>query len=118
RLATGEVIGTASIGEDISERRRSESALRESEEKLRLLLESTAEAIYGVNLEGRCTFANPACAQVLGYPSVDALVGKNLHDLMHHTHADGSAYPVKDCRIFQAFAMGVPVHADDEVFWK
>jgi len=118
RLAAGEVIGTASIGEDVTDRRRSESALRESEEKLRLLLESTAEAIYGVDLDGRCTFANPACAQVLGYPSVDVLVGKNLHDLMHHTRADGTPYPVKECRIFRAFSTGEPIHADDEVFWK
>src|SRR5262245_51333902 len=46
---------------------RTETQLRASEEQVRLLLNSTAEAIYGIDLEGRCTFSNAACARLLGY---------------------------------------------------
>ena len=52
---------------------------------VRLLLESTGEGIYGIDLEGRCTFANPACVRLLGFDSADELVGQNMHDLVHHT---------------------------------
>ena len=66
----------------ITERKRAEEALRESEDKLRLLLDSTAEAIYGIDLEHRCTFCNPACLRALGYERLDEVLGKNMHDLI------------------------------------
>ena len=64
-------------------------ALYESEQQVRLLLESTGEAIYGIDTEGRCTFANPACASVLGYDKPDILNGSNMHELIHHHFEDG-----------------------------
>jgi len=96
-------------------RKRAEVALRESEDKLRLLLDSTAEAIYGIDLEGRCTFCNPACLRALRYERVDELLGKNMHELIHHTRADGTPMPVEECRIFRAFRAGEGTHVDDEV---
>ena len=118
RSAEGEVIGCASLGVDVTEPRRSEAALRESEERLRLLLDSTSEAIYGIDRRGRCTFANPACARMLGYESVDRILGRDMHALMHHSRPDGSPYPVDECRIYRVFEQGDGVHVDDEVFWR
>ena len=106
------------VGADITEQRHAQEALRESEDKLRLLLDSTAEAIFGIDLEGRCTFCNPACLRALGYERVDEVLGKDMHDLIHHSRADGSLLPVEECRILQAFRAGEGVHADDEVLWK
>jgi PAS domain S-box-containing protein len=103
---------------DITDRKQAEEALRESEDKLRLLLDSTAEAIYGIDLEGRCTFCNPASIRALGYERVDELLGKNMHDLIHHTRADGSLFPVEECRIFRAMRTAEGVHVDDEVLWR
>ena len=114
----GRMLRVTGMVVDITERKRAEEALRESEDKLRLLLDSTAEAIYGIDLEGRCTFCNPACLQVLGYKHVDELLGKNMHDLIHHTRADGSLFPVEECRIFRAFRAGEGVHVDNEVLWR
>jgi PAS domain S-box-containing protein len=93
-------------------------ARRDSEDKLRLILDSTAEGIYGLDLEGLCTFCNQACLRFLGYERADDLLGKNMHYLIHHTRADGTPLPLEECRIFQAFRTGERVHVDSEVLWK
>jgi PAS domain S-box-containing protein len=103
---------------DVTQRLAAESAMRDSEERLRLLLDSTSEAIYGVDLEGACTFANPACSRMLGYSSVDELLGRNMHRLIHHTRADGTTIPQDECRVFRAFRVGEGTHADDERLWR
>ena len=73
-----------------------------SDELVRMLLNSTGEGIYGIDLNGNCTFANPACARLLGYESREELLGRNMHDLVHHSRPNGEAYPEKECRIYQA----------------
>jgi PAS domain S-box-containing protein len=110
--------GYVTIVNDITERKRAEAALRESEEQVRLLLNSTAEAIYGIDLEGNCSFANPACAEVLGLDSPKELLGKHIHDLIHHTRHDGTPYPAEECLIYQAFVRGEGTHVEDEVLWR
>ncbi len=97
---------------------RSEAALRKSEEQVRLLLDSTAEAIYGVDLKGNCTFCNPACARMLGYSDTQVLLGQHMHEVAHHHRPDGTPYPVQECRIYQAFQEGLGTHIKDEVFWR
>jgi len=99
-------------------RLRADEALRESEEKLRLLLDSTAEAIYGIDLEHRCTFCNPACLRALGYDHIEQVLGKNMHQLLHHSRADGTLFPVEECRVHRVTQTGEGVHAEDEVFWR
>jgi PAS domain S-box-containing protein len=100
------------------QRERAEAELREREEHIHLLLDSTAEAIYGLDLEGRCTFANPACVRLLGYATPKLLAGKNMHRLIHHSRADGTAYPAQDCPIEQGLRQAKAVHLDGEVFWR
>ena len=92
--------------------------LEGKESQLRLLLESTAEAIYGIDMEGKCTFCNPACLRLLGYERVEELLGKNMHDQIHHSHPDGSPYPVVECHIYHAFWKGIGTHITDEVLWR
>jgi len=103
---------------DISERKLTEARARASHEQVQLLLNSTSEAIYGIDVNGDCTFANPACSNILGYDSIDELLGKNMHNTIHHTHPDGSHYPVEECRIYQAHVSGEHIESDDEVFWR
>ncbi|OEU51122.1 MAG: hypothetical protein BA871_12485 [Desulfuromonadales bacterium C00003096] len=99
----------------IHDRDEIEEALRESEEKFKLLLNSTAEAIYGLDTEGKCTFCNPACIEMLGYERMSDLLGKNMHDLIHHHRLDGTEYPEEECKIYKAFRRDEGVHVDDEV---
>jgi PAS domain S-box-containing protein len=103
---------------DITARKQAEQAQHESEDKLRLILDSTAEAIYGSDREGRCTFCNPACLRLLGYERADELLGRNMHHLIHRTRADGTPFPVEDCHIFQTMRTGQGVHVDNEVLWR
>jgi PAS domain S-box-containing protein len=97
---------------------RSEAALRESEAQIRILLESTAEAIYGADLSGNCIFCNPACVRMLGYQEPRDLLGKHMHGLMHHHRVDGTEYRVEECRIYQAMRDGNGTHVTDEVYWR
>ncbi len=104
--------------EDITARKEAERALLESQERNRLVLDSAAEAIYGLDLAGNCTFANPACAKLLGFETPDALLGRNMHALVHHHRPDGRAYPTEECPIYRAFRTGALVHVTDEVLWR
>ena len=114
----GEAFFFSAFVADITQRKRAEQALRDSEERSRMLLDSAAEAIYGVDLAGRCTFANPACARLLGYQSPERLLGREMHSLVHHHRADGTAYPQAECPVYRASRTGEPVHVADEMLWR
>lgn len=92
--------------------------LRDSEERVRLLLDSTSEAIFGVDTNGICIFANPSCVRMLGYVSESDLVGTRIHDLIHHTHTNGRPYPIDECAVRQATLSGRPAHNKDELHWR
>ena len=94
------------------------SDLNRSKNQLQLVLNSTAEAIYGIDMEGECTFCNSACLQMLGYEHEDELLGKNMHWQIHQKYPDGTHFPVEDCRIFWAFQKHEGSHVDDEVLWR
>jgi PAS domain S-box-containing protein len=86
-------------------------------DQLGLLLASTGEGIFGIDLAGHCMFINPAGARQIGWAPAEVL-GRNMHELTHHSHADGSPYPDTDCPIFNAFRQGLPCRIDTEVFWR
>jgi len=88
------------------------------DELLRLLLQSTGEAIYGVDLQGRCTFVNRAFLEMLGYDSEDEVLGRNIHQLIHHTHPDGTHYPKEACQARLATFAHRSGHSDQEVHWR
>ncbi len=103
---------------DITERQTAEQNLKDRDERISSLLDSTAEGIYGIDLEGKCTFANASCARLLGYDSPDEFLGRNMHELMHHTRPEGTSYLTEMCRIDQAFRAEQGVHVDDEILCK
>jgi PAS domain S-box-containing protein len=95
-----------------------EAERKRSDEQVRLLLNSTAEAIYGIDAQGDCTFCNPAALQMLGYASDTDLLGKNIHQLIHHTKADGSPRPADHCALNQVMNEGTGVHVKHDIFWR
>ncbi|HUB24778.1 MAG TPA: ATP-binding protein [Tepidisphaeraceae bacterium] len=92
-------------------------AAETAQKHLRLLLDSSGEGIYGIDLNGLCTFINPAAARILGYDAQE-LIGRNMHDAIHHRRADGSPYAVEECPIYNSFRAGGCCHIRDEVFWR
>jgi two-component system CheB/CheR fusion protein len=116
--ASGTIIGISAISRDISQIIRAKEEIAEREERIRLLLDSTAEAIYGIDLSGICIFCNSSCAKLLGYDSPAALIGKQLHPLIHHTWPDGTPYSPQQSPIYQAMRHREGAHVDDEVLWR
>jgi len=92
--------------------------LNAEQARLRLVLDSAGEAIYGIDQDGVCTFANAACLAMLGYDSEDDLIGKQLHDLIHHSRPDGSPLPVGECYLHRIVLQGQQSHAEDQVYWR
>jgi PAS domain S-box-containing protein len=90
-------------------------------DSIRLLFEqvlhAAGEGIYGLDLEGCTTFINPAAARMIDW-SVEDLIGKPQHGILHHTKADGAPYPREQCPIYAAFTDGAVRHVEDEVFWR
>jgi PAS domain S-box-containing protein len=115
KLNNNEVI---SIVRDISQNKKAEQAKKEHEEKIALLMNSTAEGIYGIDLNGNCTYANKACIELLGYNNEKEFLGKNMHKLIHHSYSDNKPMNIENCKIFLAFRSGIGSHVDDEVLWK
>ena len=105
------------LGAEITERKRAETALAESEERTRLLLESVGEGVFGVGLDGTVTFVNPSALVMLGYDRGE-MAGKDAHTLIHHTQADGEHYPIEECPMWRAYTSGESTSADDEVLWR
>ncbi|HAB43598.1 MAG TPA: Fis family transcriptional regulator [Acinetobacter sp.] len=82
-----------------------------------LLLSSVGDGIYSINKQGLCTFINPVGAKMLGLKPEDVL-GKNIHKVHHHTHENGTHYPVEDCPIYAAVHDGIVHEGIQEVFWR
>jgi PAS domain S-box-containing protein len=86
--------------------------------ELETLLASTEEGIFGIDLEGRITFLNRAALSLSGYASAEELLGRDAHDVLHHSHPDGSAYPQEECPIRRALAAGEGCRGEDDCFWR
>ncbi len=114
----GNLIGILGISRDITLRKQTEDAFRRSSEMVQLLLDSTAEAIFGVDLNGCCTFINAACIRILGYDSAQGLRGRNMHDVIHHQHPDGGEYDIHTCPLFMSIKEGKGIHVNNETFWR
>ncbi len=135
RDAAGKAYGTVSSGLDVTAERLVQRTLAQyqdelellvkartlelesSEEKLRLILDSSMEGIFGLDAEGCFTFVNPAACQMLGYSSAQ-LIGQAAHPLIHHTQADGRNCPPEQCPILSVLRENLLVRGDAEVLWR
>lgn len=110
------VVLRARIGA-ILRRRDAEVERAEIAERLELLLESSGEGIFGLDREGICTFVNGAALEMLGHPR-EALLGRVLHEVVHHRRPDGALYPRSECPIYSVLLHGEPQRGRDEMFFR
>ena len=100
-----------------AELQEKQEQLKAAEERSRLLLDSVGEGIFGVDLEGKVAFTNPAANRILGYES-DELIGQDVHQKIHHSHADGTGYPKEQCPMYLTHVDGTDHRVTDEVLWR
>ena len=105
------------FGVDITEQVRVEGRLRTLTRQADSILESVGEGIFGIDLEGKVTVINSIAAQMLGYKQ-DELLGRDIHETVHHTHPDGTAYPSHNCPILHTLRDRNTVRILNEVFWR
>jgi len=117
RDSEGELVGAVVVFQDITYRRQCEQAIKQFRRTNDMILQAAGEGIFGLDLEGRHTFVNPAANTLLGYEPGE-LLGKPSHLTWHHTKSDGSPYPAETCPIYKAYKDGLVHQGDEEVFWK
>jgi PAS domain S-box-containing protein len=109
---------TEALQNELIERIRAQEEIRTKDQHIRRLLSFTEEGIFGIDLDGICTFSNSSCISLLGYEREEQLLGVNIHDLIHHSHPDGTPLPMHDCLIHRVFRTGGYTHIENEVFWR
>jgi two-component system, chemotaxis family, CheB/CheR fusion protein len=112
----GSVIGASAIARDITQLKRTQRDLEEREARIRLLLQSTAEAIVGLGPDGKCAFCNPSAVRMLGYSSADAIIGKHIHTVVHRGPESG--HSEEECPICSVLRTGKGAHSDEAVLWR
>ena len=99
------------------ERGQAMEELMKRESQISRLLQTTDQGIYGIDLDGCCTFINKSGLKILEYQLEDCL-GMDMHNLIHHSYKDGSSYPVEDCPIFRAKLTGIGCRMNNELLWR
>ena len=112
-----ELVGAVVVYKDVSERKDAEDELLRVKRSNERILAAAGEGIYGIGIDGLCTFVNPASVVMTGWKPVD-IIGKPTHDMHHHTKPDGSHYPREECPIYAAFQDGLVHQCENEVFWR
>ena len=102
---------------EIDQRKQAQEAVTQLSSRNEMILNAVGEGIYGMDGKGNATFFNPAAARMTGWLPED-LIDKNLHEILHHTRADGSPYPADQCQINLALKDGKTHHRDNELFWR
>jgi PAS domain S-box-containing protein len=102
---TGDIGGIASVSitaRDITERRYTEDRLRETEQRLNAVLDNASVSVFLMDERQHCIYMNAAAEELTGY-RFEEVLGRPLHDVIHHKRPDGTHYPLQDCPIDRAF---------------
>ena len=105
-----------SLNREIAERLQAETEGNKLRKRLQTILNSAGDGIFGIDTKGKVTFVNHKATELLGWDE-EELIGKSHHDLVHHTHGDGTVFPVKDCPIYMAYKDGQIHFEADDIFW-
>lgn len=96
---------------------RMERELATGQARLQAIANSMDDGMYMLDTHGRLAFINPAALRLLGYRE-DELLGRDLHDLIHHTDRHGQHVPTDSCPINQAIYRKESLSSDNDIFWR
>ncbi|WP_027359991.1 PAS domain S-box protein [Desulforegula conservatrix] len=114
---TGKITHYVAVKQDITEKKHAEEQLRQITIRNETILNTAGEGIIGLDKEGKVSFINPAGAFLTGWKT-EELIGRNLHETIHHTRIDGIPYPENECRIYSAFTDSKVHKINNEIFWR
>jgi PAS domain S-box-containing protein len=117
RSTSGKATRMICAMEDMTDRTTAADTIERLSRQNWLILEYAAEAIYAMSRDGVVLSANPAASAMTGYSNDELRSSANIHELIHHSRADGSPYPPEECPMNQTMIDGV-VRISEEVFWK
>lgn len=107
----------AQLEEQTVELAAQQESIKATEERTRLILTSVGDGIIGLSNAGLVTFANTAAPALVGYEPHE-IVGQRVHELLHHSHADGRPFPREECSMYRTGVDGIGRTVEDEVLWK
>ena len=87
---------TSSKLDKIGKTYKYEEEIERLQQRQEQILNAAGEGIYGLDSEGRVIFVNPAAARMVGWET-DNLIGQKMHNVLHHSKSDGTAYPKEQC---------------------
>ncbi|MBF0093663.1 MAG: PAS-domain containing protein, partial [Alphaproteobacteria bacterium] len=110
--------GMRRLYDEVTERQRAETDLRVSNARLKLVLETTAEGIIGIDDESRVIFANRAATEILAWPSAEAMHGRAIPEVLRHQLSNGRfcTNTDEDCQIRGTLTDGKTRRVADEMF--
>lgn len=115
RNEDGKVIGASKIARDITQSKEAQERLRRALDFDETVMLSMGEGLYTVDSEGRVTFMNPAAQRTLGW-TLDEIIGRRMHDVIHHSRPDGTPFPSEQCEGLQVLREGRTMSEFQDVF--
>jgi PAS domain S-box-containing protein len=106
------------VARDVTEGRAAAAQLKQDANVMQAVLESVADGLYVADADGRLTFINPAGVELLGYDSAAELVGRSPHTTFHHSHLDGTIFPIAECPLTAVRVTGQAIQDDEDGFWR
>jgi PAS domain S-box-containing protein len=111
------IIGGVAIFSDITERKAMEEKLLYQLRLTRGITDSATDSIFVTDADGRTTFFNPEARRVFGF-AAEEIIGKALHDTIHHHYQDGRPMPINECPLGRIHATGETVRDYEDVFFR
>ncbi len=97
---------------------RTRKSIEKERKRLGGILRSVGDGVYGVDNDGKISFINPACMQILGFDQEDNLIGKAAHHLFHYADQHSNPIDEESCSLQSAYKNGHTIHGQETIFWN